>query len=59
MKSNYHTNEEMAELYLKLYTDCIKYKKEKINNSKNEISCYEYQKSFEKFTNKCIINKET
>jgi hypothetical protein len=52
-KSNNNTDKGMAELYYKLYSGCIKYKKEK----DKQIDCDEFYKNFEFYANKSINNK--
>jgi hypothetical protein len=53
-KSDSDVYKEMAELYFKLYTDCIKYKKQK---DKPIIDCDRFYKDGEIYANKTINNK--
>lgn len=48
-------NKEMAEAYLNLYMDCIKYKTDK---KKENINCVEYYDLFQKFSIKYMDSKE-
>lgn len=53
-KSDSNVYKEMTELYFKLYTDCIKYKKQK---DKPIIDCDRFYKDCEIYANKSINNK--
>ena len=46
-------NKDMSELYFKLYTGCIEYKKKK----DKEINCDNFYKNFEIYSNRYIKDK--
>jgi hypothetical protein len=51
--SDTNTDKELADLYFKLYSDCVKYRKERGKN----FDCDKYT-NFEFYANKSINNKE-
>ena len=60
-KSNSDIYKQMSELYFKLYTDCIKYKKQKdkpiIDCDRFYKDCDRFYKDCEIYANKSINNK--
>lgn len=50
-------NSEMVKTFYNIYVNCVKYKKEKRNSTKN-INCDEFYSTLMYYTEKCIKNQK-